>query len=89
MLLIKENLKEIDMKEYVDSLLLDIQETVHHSDPKDNNHNPYQCKVPLRESVYLGLIINELVTNTYKYAFDDNTGYNYDIFNPRKKQIYY
>ncbi len=74
MLLIKDNLEEIDMQEYIDSLLLDIQGTVHHKNQQIDIKTDINAMIPLRESVYIGLIINELVTNTYKYAFDDNKG---------------
>jgi two-component sensor histidine kinase len=30
--------------------------------------------IPLRESAYIGLVINELVTNAYKYAFQGEEG---------------
>ncbi len=74
MLLIKDDLEEIDMQEYIDSLLLDIQGTVN-----DENHHiriktDIDAMIPLRESVYIGLIINELITNAYKYAFNDHKG---------------
>ena len=74
MLLIKDNLEEIDMQEYIDSLLADIEETVHYTDKDIDIITDIHAKIPLRESVYIGLIINELVTNAYKYAFDDNKG---------------
>lgn len=74
MLLIKENLEEIDMQEYIDSLLLDIHETVNHKNHQIDIKTDVNAMVPLRESVYIGLIINELVTNAYKYAFDDHKG---------------
>lgn len=74
MLLIKENLEEIDMQEYIDSLLVDIQETVQHRGQNVKIFTDIQARIPLRESVYIGLILNELVTNTYKYAFDDHKG---------------
>jgi two-component sensor histidine kinase len=72
MLLIKDNLEEIDMYEYIDSLLLDIKETIHHNGQTVKIETDIDAKIPLRESVYIGLIINELVTNAYKYAFDNN-----------------
>jgi two-component sensor histidine kinase len=78
MLLIKDNLEEIDMHEYIDSLLLDIQGTVNHENHQKNHQihikTDIDAMIPLRESVYIGLIINELVTNAYKYAFDDHKG---------------
>lgn len=74
MLLLKENLEEIDMEEYIDSLLLDIQETVRQNSQDIQIITDIDAMTPLRESVYIGLIINELVTNTYKYAFDNNKG---------------
>jgi len=70
MLLIKENIEEIDMDEYIDSLLLDIQDTIHSNNQIIKIETDIHARIPLRESVYLGLIINELVTNAYKYAFD-------------------
>ncbi len=74
MLLIGNNLHEVDMAEYVESLVLDIQESMFNI--KDNIEiiTDINAFVPLKESVYLGLIINELVTNSYKYAFDNTHG---------------
>jgi len=74
MLLIKDNLEKIDMEEYIDSLLADIEETVRSTDQEIKIYTDITAMIPLRESVYIGLIINELVTNTYKYAFDDKKG---------------
>ncbi len=74
MLLIKENLDEIDMQEYIDSLLFDICETLQHSQQDIEIQTDINATVPLRESVYIGLIINEVVTNAYKYAFDNKKG---------------
>jgi len=74
MLLIKDNLEEIDMQEYINSLLLDIQGTINHKNDKIDIKTDIDVMIPLRESVYIGLIINELVTNAYKYAFNDHKG---------------
>lgn len=74
MLLIKDDLEEIDMQEYIDSLLLDIQETFNHESHQISIKADIDAMIPLQESVYIGLIINELVTNAYKYAFDDHKG---------------
>ena len=73
-LLIKDNLNEIDMQEYIDSLLTDIQDTISVTDQDITINTDIHAMIPLRESVYIGLIINELITNTYKYAFDHNKG---------------
>ena len=74
MLLINDDLEEINMQEYIDSLLLDIQQTIDHKNQHIDIKTDIEAIIPLRESVYIGLIINELVTNTYKYAFTDNKG---------------
>ncbi|RRS30691.1 MAG: hypothetical protein P794_05810 [Epsilonproteobacteria bacterium (ex Lamellibrachia satsuma)] len=75
MLVIKDDLEEIDVAEYIESLIDDIQESY----PKEKYHIRIKADIratlPLRESIYLGLIINEMVTNTYKYAFDSYQGY--------------
>ena len=70
MLLIKDNIESIDMQEYIEALLLDIKDTIQKANQRVKLETDIDAKVPLRESVYLGLVVNELVTNAYKYAFD-------------------
>jgi len=74
MLLITDDLGNIDMDKYINSLLEDISETYDSEKHNITIHTDITAVVPLKESVYLGLIINELVVNAYKYAFDDNKG---------------
>jgi two-component sensor histidine kinase len=69
LLLPEDNLDAIDMEEYIDSLMLDIHETMCYANCNIQIETDIQATLPLRESVYIGLIINELVTNAYKYAF--------------------
>ena len=70
MLLLKDNIEEIDMSEYIESLLLDIKDTMQKDGQNIKIKTDINAIIPLRESVYIGLIVNELVTNSYKYAFD-------------------
>ncbi len=69
LLLPEDNLDAIDMEEYIDSLMQDIHETMCYINCNINIETEIDAMLPLRESVYIGLIINELVTNSYKYAF--------------------
>lgn len=74
MLLLKDDLEEIDMRDYIESLILDIRNSFHQKDNLIDIKTDINASIPLRETVYIGLIINELVTNSYKYAFDNNRG---------------
>ncbi len=74
MLLLKDDIEEIDMQEYIDSLLADVHNTLHTQAQQICIRTDIDVMVPLRESVYIGLIVNELVTNAYKYAFDHDIG---------------
>lgn len=74
LLLPEDDLNAIDMDEYVESLLQDIQasmDEVHHEIEIETD---IDAMIPLRESVYIGIIINELVTNAYKHAFEGDKG---------------
>jgi len=74
MLLLKDDIEEIDMDEYIEALIFDIKESLNQKDRDIDIKIDIEATIPLRESVYIGLIINELVTNSYKYAFEDNIG---------------
>jgi two-component sensor histidine kinase len=62
------------MEEYIDSLLLDMEESMCESDCNIEVKTDIDAVLPLRESVYIGIIINELVTNAHKYAFGKQGG---------------
>ena len=74
MLLPQDNLESIDMEEYIESLLQDIHETMYYLHSEIRIEVDVSVMLPLKESVYVGLIINELVTNSYKYAFKNDKG---------------
>ena len=74
MLMLKEDIEVIDMQEYIDTLIADIQYTFHTKDKNISIETNVDAVIPLSQSIYIGLIINELLTNSYKYAFKDNTG---------------
>ena len=62
----------IDMQEYVENYLEEMENTL------DDNAIQFHCNIdaelPLKEATYVGLVINELVTNAIKYAFSGNGG---------------
>ncbi len=74
LLLSSDNLENIDMETYIESLLVDISATCDSAKCHIEIKTDINAIVPLRESIYIGLIINELVTNAYKYAFDIGKG---------------
>jgi len=74
MLLSTDDLEKIDMKNYIETLLLDISEAYDFRQHRIDTKTDIDAMIPLKQSVYIGLIINELVTNTYKHAFSDKRG---------------
>ena len=74
MLMIDENLDDIDMEEYIEALLLDIEHSMFHLGSSIEVEIDINASLPLGKAVYIGIIINELVTNSYKYAFENHTG---------------
>ena len=64
--------EHVDMSAYINKLCEDIKESIAKNDITINTK--ISAVMPLRQAVYVGLVINELVSNAIKYAFDDNEG---------------
>ncbi len=66
MLYLKDNLQQINMDEYINELSNDLESL----SKKDVliNIEARQIYLPFREASYIGLILNELITNSIKYV---------------------
>ena len=74
MLIVDDNLDEIDMEEYIESLLFDIEESMNQTAYRVELKSNINAYLTLGKAVYVGIIINELITNSYKYAFANGEG---------------
>ncbi|SFV63140.1 sensory transduction histidine kinase [hydrothermal vent metagenome] len=74
LLIVKDNIENVDMQEYIESLLLDISQSYNFDRYSIDTKVDADITMPLKQAVYIGLIINELATNSYKYAFADKNG---------------
>jgi len=72
-LLIRNDFEKVDMEEYMDELITDIIEAIG-EDKEIDIQTDIHMELSLKEAVYIGLVVNELVTNAYKHAFPDNKG---------------
>ncbi|BAF72980.1 7TM diverse intracellular signaling domain-containing protein [Sulfurovum sp. NBC37-1] len=75
MLLSTDNLERINMKPYIETLLLDISEAYNFRYHHISTSTDINAVLPLQKAIYIGLIINEFVTNAYKHAFIDQQGH--------------
>ncbi len=72
MLCKNDKAEHVDMSAYINKLCEDIKESIAKNDI--TIHIKTSAIMPLRQAVYVGLVINELVSNAIKYAFNDNEG---------------
>jgi two-component sensor histidine kinase len=68
----QENLEQIDTKEYFENLIEKIKKTYKNKNVKINIY--IQTNIDIQTSIYLGIILNELLTNSFKYAFTKDNG---------------
>jgi len=68
------DLQNIIMQTYLEELLADIHDSFSHETYHVEIITDICAILPLKEAVYVGLISNEIITNSYKYAFPDNKG---------------
>ena len=72
MLCKNDKAEHVDMSAYINKLCEDIKKSITKNDI--TIHIKTSAIMPLRQAVYVGLVINELVSNAIKYAFNDNEG---------------
>lgn len=72
MLYEKQELKNLDLKHYASELVLELFNSYDLVQKLKFNISCRQYELPVVKSVPLGLIINEVVTNSIKYAFKKN-----------------
>ena len=68
-LYVKEDLQNIEMDEYINELCKDLQSLS--AKELEINIQINDVQMPLQEASYIGLIINEIITNSIKYAQRD------------------
>ena len=66
-----ENLTEIDLEDYLDQLINNLEQSYHRKDQHIDIHlETDKISMDVDKVILIGLIINELVTNSFKYAFE-------------------
>lgn len=62
----QENIEYIDVYEYFELLIEEVKDSY---DSYIDIHLEIKTKLKMEQAIYCGLIINELITNSFKYAF--------------------
>jgi len=71
LLSVNKNLQSICLQEYLEELCEDLQESFSHREI-DFAISMAEISLPIKEAGYIGLILNELITNSIKYAQKDS-----------------
>ncbi|MFW3380938.1 7TM diverse intracellular signaling domain-containing protein [Aliarcobacter butzleri] len=67
----QENINFIDVYEYFEILVDEVKSSY---DESINIHLDIKTKLKMEQAIYCGLMINELITNSFKYAFLNKKG---------------
>jgi two-component system, sensor histidine kinase LadS len=65
----KDTITFVDAYEYFERIVFEIQQSFEHTIEVEYDTN---CTLSSESAIYCGLIINELLTNSFKHAFDEN-----------------
>jgi len=67
----QDNISYINAYEYFDILINELKDSYSNN---INIHYNIQCKLKMQQAIYCGLILNELISNSFKYAFINKEG---------------
>ena len=81
----QEDLQTIDTKEYFESLILQMKQSFDTSDIHIDLNASTQ--LTMNQSIYSGIILNELMTNALKYAFPKNKGNIWISFKKERNKV--
>ena len=84
--MLNQNLDKIEMKSYLTSLIEQIR--LGFNKESIEVTSTINATLPLSHAVYVGLIVNELLTNAYKYAFDKQGGFIEILLHKENGQYY-
>ena len=84
-----DSFSDISFDKYIKNLLDSIQQTIDDKIASINIDIKDDLKVNINQAVPMGLLLNELITNSFKYAFDVKKEDNHINFSLSKKDGYY
>ena len=87
LLYMQDNVTQIDARAYFERIIADLKNVLKASGKDITVTCTIETTIPLQQAVYCGLILNELVSNSMKYAFDENMG-KIDISLKREGDLY-
>ncbi len=64
-----KDITRLDLKTYIDKISQTLQESFGNKSVKIINNIPGKIKLGVKQSFPIGLIVNEFITNSFKYAF--------------------
>jgi two-component sensor histidine kinase len=88
LLYIHSDLNNIDLKEYIPNLFNHILQGYNHEYTISTIYNLHSLTLPIDTLIYLGMILNELLTNSIKHAFKNNQGTIYVSLKPLMNNKY-
>ncbi|MBU0954200.1 MAG: sensor histidine kinase [Spirochaetes bacterium] len=72
-LLLSKNLQEISMKTYIEDIITSLQNIFADKNNVIIENSITEFNITSKSAITIGIIINELLTNVFKYAFKDHT----------------